>query len=104
MTQSSQITSRLTQLRDQWLAQWPAALAAWSRFVQLSAPRWCVTTDDERREELSGSFAMIRLVDHAIIISLRQVLQRGLERLAWNGSASRSWRTRSGTTSTRQPT
>lgn len=65
-------------LRAQWLAQWPAALAMWSKFTRLSEPRWCFTTQDEKREGLSGSFAMIRLVDHAVVISLRQIAQQNL--------------------------
>ncbi len=50
--------------------------------MQLCEPRWCFTTDDEKREELSGSFAMIRLVDHAVVISLRQIRDLGLERFS----------------------
>jgi hypothetical protein len=56
----------LVSLRNEWLAAWPDALATWSRYVQLHEPAWCLTQRDERREQLSGSFAMIRLVDHSI--------------------------------------
>ena len=45
-------------------------------------PRWCLTAEDERREQLSGSFAMIRLVDHAVVISLRQIQEQGLDEFA----------------------
>ncbi len=76
------MTSTLETLRDDWRQKWPTALAAWSRYVQLSEPRWCLTSDDETREQLSGSFAMIRLVDHAVVISLRQVQARGLAKFA----------------------
>jgi hypothetical protein len=69
----------LNDLRDRWAAQWPAALAQWSRYTKLSEPRWCFTQDDEQREELSGSFAMIRLNDHAVVVSLRQIAERKLE-------------------------
>ncbi len=41
--------------------------------VRLSEPCWCLTKDEERREGLSSSFAMIRLTDHRVVISLRQV-------------------------------
>ena len=34
--------------------------------------------EDEEREGLTGSFAMIRLTDHAVVISLRQVAERGI--------------------------
>lgn len=69
-------------LRDAWRAAWPAALGHWSRFVQLHEPAWCTTAEEEKREHLSGSFAMIRLVDHSIVVSLRQVKEAGLERFA----------------------
>lgn len=65
-----------------WQAAWPSALEVWSRLVKLSPPRWCLTRRDERREGLDGSFAMIRLSDHAVVVSLRQVAELGLEELA----------------------
>jgi hypothetical protein len=65
----------LTNLREQWLAQWPAALACWSRFTKLTEPRWCFTDEDAKREGLTQSFAMIRLDDHAVVVSLKQVAQ-----------------------------
>jgi hypothetical protein len=71
--------SDLEGLRAAWAAQWPGALAAWSRYTRLSDPRWCLTEREERAEQLSGSFAMIRFTDHAVVISLRQVLRLGLE-------------------------
>lgn len=70
----------LAALQAEWEGKWEAALAAWSRFTKLSAPRWCVTVADEQRERLSGSFAMIRLTDHAVVIALRQIRELGLER------------------------
>lgn len=75
-------TAEVLALQDLWRASWPAALECWSRFVKLSEPRWCRTIKEERAEELSGSFAMIRLVDHAVVISLRQVLAMGLGQFA----------------------
>jgi len=72
----------LDALKTIWQAAWPGALAYWSRFVQLSEPSWCFTHDDERRESLAGSFAMIRLVDHVVVISLRQVHKHGLHNFA----------------------
>jgi len=65
-------------LLTRWTAQWPAALEVWSRFVQLHEPIWCLTKAEEKEAELSGSFAMIRLVDHSVVISLRQVAELGL--------------------------
>jgi hypothetical protein len=75
-------TDEYEPIRNAWQAAWPAALARWSRFVQLHEPAWCTTAAEEKREGLSGSFAMIRLVDHSIVISLRQVKEAGLERFA----------------------
>lgn len=68
----------LAALRDRWLAAWPAAQRAWSELLRLSDPRFCLTKADEKREQLSGSFAMIRLVDQAVVVSLRQVAELGL--------------------------
>ena len=68
----------LKALQQKWIEAWPRALADWSPFVQLRQPIWCLTRADERRESLTASFAMIRLVDHAVVISLRQVLEQGL--------------------------
>ena len=69
----------LARVQEHWEAHWEPSLACWSRFTRLSSPRWCLTVADEKRESLSGSFAMIRLDDHAVVISLRQVLERGFE-------------------------
>lgn len=76
------LTSPLETLKDQWLAAWPAALEIWSKYVQLHEPLWCFTEEDEKREQLSGSFAMIRLVDHSIVISLKQVQEHKLDDFA----------------------
>ncbi len=72
----------LDGLRRSWLADWEKALAAWSSFTKLAEPRWCLDPADEKREQLTGSFAMIRLLDHAVVISLRQVRDLHLEDFA----------------------
>ncbi|HYM59667.1 MAG TPA: VWA domain-containing protein [Thermoanaerobaculia bacterium] len=69
----------LLQLRDVWAARWPEALALWSRFTQLREPRWCFDRADEKRESLASSFAMIRLDDHAVVISLAQIHEQQLD-------------------------
>ena len=74
--------SPLDTLRDEWDGHWEDALACWSRFTRLRRPRWCLTEAEEQEEGLTGSFAMIRLVDQAVVISLRQVAEKGLERFA----------------------
>ena len=63
----------LETLRDDWLAVWPKALNTWSPYVKLTEPTWCYTPADEKKEGLTGSFAMIRLLDHRVVISLRQI-------------------------------
>jgi hypothetical protein len=74
--------SDLEELHATWSARWPEALACWSKFTRLSEPRWCLTPNDEKRHGLAGSFAMIRLTDQAVVVSLAQVKERGLERFA----------------------
>lgn len=73
-------TAELERLREVWQGRWEEALAQWSRYTRLQAPRWCLTEQEEAAEELSGGFAMIRLADHAVVISLRLVALQGLER------------------------
>lgn len=76
------MTLDIDQIRSDWLSHWPEALAAWSPFVQLHEPIWCETIEEEKKASLSGSFAMIRLVDHSVVISLRMVRERGLQRFS----------------------
>ncbi|MEZ4460807.1 MAG: VWA domain-containing protein [bacterium] len=61
------------EIQEAWRRAWPGALAAWSSFTKLSEPIWCLSRKDEKAAELSGSFAMIRLADHKVVISLRQI-------------------------------
>lgn len=70
------------QLQSEWQAAWPEALRIWSHFVQLHEPIWCRTKSEEKQANLTRSFAMIRLVDHSVVISLRQIKQLGLERFS----------------------
>lgn len=76
------MTTTIDTLKSEWQSQWPAALEAWSPFVQLHEPIWCETIEEEKRASLSGSFAMIRLVDHSVVISLRMIRERGLDRFS----------------------
>lgn len=61
-----------------WRAAWPKALAVWSRFTRLRDPRLCDTRAEAAKEGLSGSFAMIRLVDQRVVIDLEEVTRLGL--------------------------
>jgi hypothetical protein len=56
-----------------WQTAWPDALAVWSPYTRLSEPNWCFTAAQEKEDGLHESFAAIRLNDHRILISLRQV-------------------------------
>lgn len=67
------------ELKEKWLALWPDAIETWSKYLKLSEPRFCLTKEEETNEHLSASFAMIRLDDHAVVISLRMVIQNHLE-------------------------
>lgn len=75
---AASVTSASSDNLAPWREAWPAALAAWSRFTRLRDPRLCASTVDAAREGLSGSFAMIRLVDKSVVIDLQQVAALGL--------------------------
>ena len=68
----------LDELAATWLARWPEALALWSRFTRLRDPKLCTTEEQAVEEGLTGSFAMIRMVDQSVVISLPQVVAHGL--------------------------
>ncbi|MBI3243519.1 MAG: VWA domain-containing protein [Chloroflexi bacterium] len=72
----------LNDLQSAWAAKWPEALTLWSRFTRLSEPRWCFTPDDAKREGLTGSFAMIRFDDQAVVIGLHLIAEKKLEPFA----------------------
>lgn len=69
----------LLRLRDAWTASWPQALDRWSRFVKLREPLWCLTRREAAAEGLAGSFAMIRLTDHSVVVSLPVVQEKKVE-------------------------
>jgi hypothetical protein len=79
LSKTSATADTLASLRDQWLKAWPQALEAWSKFTRLRPPTLCLTTDEATAEGLSGSFAMIRLADQAIVVSLPEVIACGVE-------------------------
>lgn len=67
-----------TDLKSQWEAAWPQALAAWSRYAQLGPPVLCETRAAARAEHLTGSFAMIRLQDQVIVVDLPHAEKSGI--------------------------
>jgi hypothetical protein len=62
-----------------WQEAWPLALAHWSKFTRLHDPRLCESHVEAGKEGLTGSFAMIRLVDKSVVINLEKVTQLGLD-------------------------
>lgn len=73
---------KLEALRAQWLAAWPAALEAWSKYTRLRPPHLCLTRQEAAAEGLAGSFAMIRLTDQSVVVSLPEVIESHLESFA----------------------
>ncbi len=67
-----------SDLKTRWQEAWPKALAGWSRYTQLSPPLLCETREAARAEQLTGSFAMIRLQDQTIVVDLPQVAECGI--------------------------
>jgi hypothetical protein len=72
----------LRALEGDWMALWPKSISIWSPYVRLRRPVFCITKDDEKKEGLSGSFAMIRLADYSVVVSLRIVHKSGLDGFA----------------------
>ncbi|MBG6221500.1 MULTISPECIES: VWA domain-containing protein [unclassified Janthinobacterium] len=65
-------------LIDAWQAAWPEALAVWSKFTRLRDPSLCASGVKASKKGLSGSFAMIRLLDQSIVVDLPLVTELGL--------------------------
>ena len=72
----------LEGLRAEWEATWPRALEVWSKFTRLRPPTLCLTQEAALQEGLTGSFAMIRLQDQAVIVSLPSVVSCRVEAYA----------------------
>ncbi|AQR68868.1 hypothetical protein BZG29_11355 [Janthinobacterium sp. LM6] len=68
-----------TVLIDRWRAAWPEALAVWSKFTRLRDPSLCASRVEAGRQGLSGSFAMIRLLDQSVVVDLPLVTELGLD-------------------------
>lgn len=68
-----------TALIDSWRAAWPEALAVWSKFTRLRDPSLCASRVEASKQGLSGSFAMIRLLDQSVVVDLPLVTELGLD-------------------------
>jgi hypothetical protein len=73
------LSEKLEALGKDWEAAWPKALEVWSKFTRLRPPTLCLTSEDAEKEGLTGSFAMIRLVDQAVVVSLPKVAECKVE-------------------------
>ena len=76
------MNEQLDKLKAAWMARWPEALALWSKFTKLREPRWCFDAQEEKAEGLTSSFAMIRLNDTSVVVSLAQILAQKLDAYA----------------------
>jgi hypothetical protein len=59
-----------------WKSHWQQAKLEWNPFLRLQEPIWCMSHQDAKKEGLTGSFAMIRLNDHRIVINLQEITER----------------------------
>ncbi|MBB5609272.1 MULTISPECIES: VWA domain-containing protein [unclassified Janthinobacterium] len=71
-----------TVLIDNWRAAWPQALAVWSKFTRLRDPSLCASHVEASKQGLSGSLAMIRLLDQSVVVDLPLVSKLGLDAYA----------------------
>ncbi len=65
-----------------WRAAWPKALAVWSKYTRLHDARLCNSRVEAASEGLTGSFAMIRLMDQSVVIDLETTGRLGLDDFA----------------------
>lgn len=79
---NAQPTIDMNALLARWRAEWPQALAVWSRYTRLQVPHLCERHVEAARQGLHGSFAMIRLKDQRIVIDLQAIAALQLEEYA----------------------
>jgi len=68
----------LDVLESAWRSQWQHALEIWSPYIKLHEPVFCLSAAAENKEGLTGSFAMIRLTDLSVVLSLPQIVKAKL--------------------------
>lgn len=74
--------AQLAQIQSRWAMIWPQALGVWSRFTRLREPCWCLDKKQAHQQGLDDSFAMIRLHDQSIVVSLSEVARLNLQDFA----------------------
>jgi hypothetical protein len=65
-----------------WEATWPKALAAWSPYVQLRAPRFLEHPRNEGEPSMAGQIAAIRMRDLTVLVNTTVIREKRLEHLA----------------------
>lgn len=68
--------SEIEETAASWKLQWRQAKLEWNPLLRLQEPIWCMSHQEAQKEGLSGSFAMIRLTDHRIVINLEEITER----------------------------
>jgi hypothetical protein len=72
-------SATIKRIKEQWLSAWENAVTLWSPYAQLRQPLLCETSQMAEQEGLSSSFAMIRLTDYSVVVSMAQVMKLGLQ-------------------------
>ncbi|CAN5345559.1 hypothetical protein BH11PSE11_BH11PSE11_33050 [soil metagenome] len=75
----SHATAAQTAVLEKWRAAWQPALATWSKYTRLHDARLCASKVEAAQEGLTGSFAMIRLLDQSVVVDLQSVHALGLD-------------------------
>ncbi len=70
--------SEIEETLMSWKSHWQQAKLEWNPLLRLQEPIWCLSKEDAWKEGLTGSFAMIRLTDHRIVINLEEITERGI--------------------------
>ncbi|EOQ88629.1 hypothetical protein LEP1GSC202_2714 [Leptospira yanagawae serovar Saopaulo str. Sao Paulo = ATCC 700523] len=65
-----------------WESKWDEALKLWSDYVKLTPAKFLFSESEEKVEGLTTSFAAIRLKDHRVLLSVRQIQHYKLEDFA----------------------
>ncbi len=79
MKRSNLTADDTAALIKRWQEAWPQALASWSKYTRLTDPRLCTSRVEAAGEGLTGSFAMIRLLDQSVVINLEKIAHLGLQ-------------------------
>ncbi|MDB4293536.1 hypothetical protein N9954_09035, partial [Maribacter sp.] len=71
-------TQNISDTLTLWKSHWETAKREWNPFVRLQEPIWCTSNHMAIAEGLTGSFAMIRLTDHRIVINIEEIVTSGI--------------------------